>query len=177
MKTATTKGDTMTAADYLIQTVDPDTERFDFLLDLRRRVVRGKQLSTAQQAAVLRIADKRAALAAEREAEREALKDAPPAPDGKQTITGVIAKTMTKDTAYGWQEKMIVRLPDGNRVYCTIPAALIEGVTAAGPITYGPNYETQQLDGRRVEVTATWTRSDRDDHFAFGSRPRARFID
>lgn len=83
------------------------------------------------------------------------LENAPPAPEGRQTVEGAIISTKVIEGEYGTQIKMLVQLLDGNKVWCTVPSAL-DSVAC----------------GLAVRFTATFTRSTTDVHFAFAKRPK-----
>jgi hypothetical protein len=83
-----------------------------------------------------------------------------PAPTGRVTFDGEIVGVKTVDGLYGETTKITVKVttPDGTWLaWLTAPNALFSGDTA--------------LRGRQARFTATLTRSDRDEHFAFGKRP------
>jgi uncharacterized protein YigE (DUF2233 family) len=76
------------------------------------------------------------------------------APDGRETVEGVIQTTKYAPSNFGGEWKMTVRLTSGARVYVTIPKGC-HGVV-----------------GRTVKIVATFKRSERDPSFAVGSRPK-----
>ena len=97
-----------------------------------------------------------------------------PAGDGRFLIEGKVLSTKWKDNPFaprasggwgGWSTgsndatlKMTVRLPDGNRLWGTVPAPLIEAVE----------------DGvKEVKFTAKVKASDSDENFGFFSFPKA----
>lgn len=84
---------------------------------------------------------------------KEAVVPTTPAPAGKTIVKGRIASTKEVTSDWGTTWKMLVVLVDGNKVWCSIP----EGVK-------GDN-------GEEVIFKATFERSSKDEHFAFGSRP------
>lgn len=86
--------------------------------------------------------------------EREPEPEVPPAPEGKVVVEGVIVHTEWRESQYGGSTKMIVKADEGWKVWSTLPASL-----------------SGADKGDRVRFTATLARSDRDDAFAFASRP------
>jgi len=87
--------------------------------------------------------------------EAEANEPKGPAPTGRQEVTGTVLSIKEQDTPFGFTLKMLVKLENNSKVWCTVPSAALD-----------------ELD-RRDEITfkATFTPSDDDPHFAFGSRP------
>lgn len=78
-----------------------------------------------------------------------------PAPEGRVQVTGLVLGTKWKDSEFsrfGGTMKMLVRLTCHNKIWCTAP----DGVGKGDTITF----------------TATFQRSNTDQHFAFGSRPK-----
>ena len=84
---------------------------------------------------------------------KEAVVPTTPAPAGKTIVKGRIASTKEVTSDWGTTWKMLVVLVDGNKVWCSIP----EGVTGD--------------TGEEVTFKATFERSNKDEHFSFGSRP------
>lgn len=74
-------------------------------------------------------------------------------PQGRVTVTGEVLSVKEKVTSYGPKLKMLVRLPDGAKVYASVP----RGLTAT--------------PGTTVTFTATFTRSATDPSFSNGYRP------
>lgn len=123
------------------------------LADIAHKARRYGDASEKQVAFVERLlneVDQKLAAYAEREPEPEV----PPAPEGKVVVEGVIVHTEWRESAYGGSLKMIVKADEGWKVWSTLPASL-----------------TGADKGDRVRFTATLTRSDRDQGFAFASRP------
>jgi hypothetical protein len=83
-----------------------------------------------------------------------------PAPEGRVVVVGTVVKVAYVSDNYSYTEKyttkITVKSDAGYTVY----------VTAPGEIDLG-----DELKGKRVQFTATLTRSDRDESFAFGKRP------
>ena len=75
------------------------------------------------------------------------------APSGRVTVTGTILTTKTVHGDYGSTEKMLLGLPNGARVWLTLP-----GKARAGR-------------GDTITVTATFEVSRDDKSFGFGKRP------
>ncbi len=130
-----------------------------FLSDLLHKLNRYGSLSERQVAAALRSVERDAEFAARRAAQAAEVADAGPLVEGRRHIAGVIVSLKTQQSDYGTQFKMLVREDDGNKVWGTEPAS-ISGCEK----------------GQRVELTATVTRSDRDEHFGFFSRPSKAII-
>jgi hypothetical protein len=84
---------------------------------------------------------------------KEAVVPTTPAPAGKTIVKGRIASTKEVTSDWGTTWKMLVVLVDGNKVWCSIPEG-VKGDT-----------------GEEVTFKATFERSNKDEHFAFGSRP------
>ena len=84
------------------------------------------------------------------------LQSAPTEPltEGRRELNGEVLSVRWKDSDWGAALKMVVRLDCGNKIYCTVPAA-IDGVEA----------------GEHITFTATVKRSHDDEHFGFASRP------
>lgn len=79
---------------------------------------------------------------------------ATPATSGRQTVAGTILSIKEKYSDYGMQIKVLVKINDGWKLYCTLPKAII-------------NAEV----GDQIEMSVTVKKSYKDDYFAFGSRP------
>ncbi len=94
---------------------------------------------------------------ARQQAEAKAGEVKAPAPEGKATVTGIVTAIKSQENQFGpglvW--KFTVKADGGYSVWSTIPASLVDAVEI----------------GDRVEFTATLTRSDRDESFAFAKRP------
>lgn len=128
----------------------------DFLYDMIKQINKWGKLSPNQTAATYKWmagAAKRAEQAAEA---AERLSNVSPVRDGRQTLIGTILSTKWKPSPYGDQLKMLVELPDGNKVYGTMPKSL----RALMP-----------EKGAEVRFTATVQRSNDDEHFGFFSKP------
>lgn len=82
-----------------------------------------------------------------------------PAPSGRVAVTGEITSTKVVDGDYGTTYKMLVKSDEGFKVWCSIPAALLETTTP------------EEAKGRRITFTATLQPTQDDPSFAFGSRP------
>lgn len=138
--------------------------------DIKGRFDRHGLLSDAQIRLVLKL-DREAKERTARKAEER--KDHRDAPEGKQTVTGEIISAKWKDSAYGMQAKMTVKVPYNGGfflVWSTIPAHIVDDVekydeskNRAGSI--------EDLKGETVTFTASLSRSDTDAHFAFAKRP------
>ena len=142
------------AVQFLIDNNDA-VRNNSFLSELRYKYLKFHSLSTAQLAAVERSMEddaKRAALVA------SGIK----APEGDHLICGTIVSV--KASTYGFGA--VVTTDDGYKVWFRLPASLTRQVDS--PI---------DAKGRKVEFSATLTRSDNDALFAFAKRPtNAKFI-
>lgn len=85
------------------------------------------------------------------EAEALLLSTAPKLETGRHEISGVVLTIKTVESPYGLQDKMLVKLDNGNRVYGSVPSSI---------------YPDR---GDRVKLTATI--DPKEDHFGFYSRP------
>jgi hypothetical protein len=105
------------------------------------------------------IARQRAERAAQEAARRAS---AQPAPEGRVTVEGQVVGVKQHDVAgFGYYNrgsstilKMTLLLDNGSKVWMTVPGGVDQGIR-----------------GKRVRVTATFTRSSTDQSFAFGKRP------
>lgn len=126
-----------------------------FLSELRYKYLKFKSLTPSQIAAVERSREedaKRAALVA------SGIK----APEGDHLVCGTIISV--KASTYGFGA--VVTAEEGYRVWFRLPASLTRQVDS--PV---------EAKGRKVEFSATLTRSDNDALFAFAKRPtNAKFI-
>lgn len=126
----------------------------DILRDMWQKLVKWGSLSDKQVAFAKR-------LIAEAKAPKAAKPEEPaatePAPSGRVVVTGVILGLKTVESIYGDTVKMLVRSDAGGwKVWSTRPAAL-----------------ARVERGAHVRFTATLTPSDKDQFFAFASRPSA----
>jgi hypothetical protein len=86
--------------------------------------------------------------------------NAPALVEGRQEIEGVILKVEERDSDWGIQFKMTVKMDNGNVLWGTLPSA----VSSADR-------------GDRIAFTATVQVSDRDENFGFIRRPsKARLV-
>lgn len=132
--------------------------------DIAMKATRGDQL-LSDRAARFMVRKARGALTAKQQREAEAARTGSlvePVEEGKRQIDGNVVRVYWKDDEYyGGSFKMIVEEANGNRLWGTAPAKLLD--------TY-PGLESD-CDGVRIQFTATVTRSDRDPHFGFFKRP------
>lgn len=75
------------------------------------------------------------------------------APSGRCAVSGVVVSMKNQESDFGVVQKMLVKLDNGAKVWCTVPSKLTIERT------------------NRITVTATWSVSNDDKSFAFGSRP------
>lgn len=126
------------------------------ITDIVGKLVQYGSVSEKQMAfvkALLGRIEKRAVIAAERAAEREAAK---PVPVGRMRIVGKVLMTKWVETEFGTTQKMLVAHADGWKVYGTVPSMLRGGT---------------ELKGATVEFTATVEASKDDAKFGFFRRP------
>jgi|SRR5579859_5206325 len=125
-------------------------------------LIKNWELTPGQTAAVVKIAAKRAENAARKAAEAATeVVPTTPAPTGRVTVYGVIKGEKWVESDFGTTRKMLVKLDDGNKVWCSVPSKLFPFEPADG------------IKGKRIKLTATFERSKDDEHFSFGSRPNA----
>lgn len=79
----------------------------------------------------------------------------PDLPEGTYELIGTAVSVRTMNGRFGPQDKLLLQLDSGQRVYGTLPSSL----TGAEP-------------GQRVALTATVKRSDSDPLFGYFKRPR-----
>lgn len=121
-----------------------------------------------QEAAIRRIAARRAEEAAEPKTE---------VPSGRMVVTGVIVSTKHTWSQYGDTLKMLVKDDRGFKVFGTFPTSLADEIygiwyeTHQEENTWGPDCWEEQARGTRVTFTATLERSRDDANFGFYSRP------
>lgn len=85
-----------------------------------------------------------------------------PAPTGRARVKVEIIKVDLRDTPYGATLKMLGKLENGSRVWCTAPALRNED---------GARIDFEK--GNVLDMTATWEVAKDDKSFAFGKRPKA----
>lgn len=103
------------------------------------------------------------------------------APEGPTTVRGVLVSYKAEELLFGYARrtvyKMTVKVTTETGVYCvhgTLPQGLFD---AAEKALAFPDGLCEALKGCEVEFTATLTRSDRDEHFAFAAKPsKARLV-
>ena len=140
----------------LLEWMENQENPHGFIISLLSTVHKWGDLSQAQTRAAYKWmegAAKREAKAAEA---AERLSNAMPVRDGRYDILGTILSKKWKNTQFGDQLKMVVELPDGNRIYGTVPKAL----RAAGVEI-----------GSEIKFTATVEKSKNDEHFGFFAKP------
>lgn len=80
------------------------------------------------------------------------------APEGRVPVRGVVKSIKLVENEFGSVYKMLVVLDDHNKVYCSVPNDSPEEIEVNSTIVF----------------KATFTRSDKDEHFSFGSRPTTK---
>jgi hypothetical protein len=153
-----------------------DASTNPFVVDVLTRGRRYGDLTPRQFEAVVAAVARDAERAAGRPEEIKA-----PAPEGRVTLTGEIVSVKEHESAFGVTRKMTVKVstPEGVWLaWMTVPSGLIRGAAAHSVLLDGSKRPDPYdgLRGKTVEVTATLTRSDRDESFAFGKRPAGKFI-
>lgn len=142
----------------------------DFVIDVVRKFEQYGNLSERQGEALLR-AVAGAARRAEKQAQwAEENAQAADAPVGKQTVEGVVLSVKDYDSEYGTQWKMVVKLDDGSRVFCTIPKSILDFRQNEDGDWYA------DTKGKRVRFSASFEPSERDPKFSFGKRPTGASI-
>ena len=144
---------------------DMDTERFYFVNEMHRALIFFGYLTTGQADAMRRTLVKRQEMAAK---QLEDAVNAPEAdaPSGKHTVAGIVVSSKVEDGLYGPQRKMLVKLDDGNKVWGSMPASIIDGIREH----YGYT-EDAFKGGVRVSFSANFTVSNNDSHFSYYKRP------
>jgi len=94
---------------------------------------------------------------AEENARPEEPKPEAPVTEGRQDLTGTVLCTKVQDSHYGSTIKMLVKLPDHNKVWGTLPTSI--------------ECLDHDLNGCTIAFTGTVERSQDDDHFGFFKRP------
>lgn len=129
--------------------------------DLRSKLIRFGSLSEKQIALAFKLAGQVAEQNA-RQADEEARKIA--APEGKLTVDAVILSTRYQDNPYAYGTsvfKMLVMVDTEDGVWKawgTCPTSLEE--------------LSEELKGMKIQLTATFERSAKDESFAFFKRPK-----
>ncbi len=123
--------------------------------DIAAKLDRYGSLSEAQVALLHRLRQQEADKAAAKAAEPV---PTTPAPEGRVEVEGVVIGQKVVETDFGSTAKWLIRL--------TTPEFAANKVWVSA---FGGGAER----GDTVRFRATFTRSDRDPHFAFGSRPKA----
>lgn len=136
-----------------------ENERFNFLNEMHNAFDFFGYLTVGQAEATRRVLKKREEMAVQQLAEAPAT----PSPEGKQTIEGVIVSTRIDSGPYGNVRKMQVKLDDHNKVWGTMPVSIEDAIWNSS--------DDADAKGKRVSFTATFTRSDSDEHFSFYKRP------
>lgn len=144
----------------------------DFRSSIRMQFLTKGELTARQAEAFVNavwkdkeMAERKAAWEAEKKAKTDALLAAGvTAPEGRVRIEGTVKSVKRKFTSFGTVDKMLVEVTDGSKVWLSLPSR----VSGADLNT---DIGNQALVGKKVSVTATFTRSADDPTFSFGSRP------
>ncbi|MFZ9725629.1 MAG: hypothetical protein ACO3EH_00350 [Ilumatobacteraceae bacterium] len=118
--------------------------------DIAGKVARYKDISDKQVQLLYRLR--------QQQAERDAAKAAEPqpttpAPVGRADVSGTVLTVRSQESAFGTTRKALIRLTDHNKVWVSVPSS------------------SSFQRGWTVTIRATWERSEKDEHFSFGSRP------
>jgi hypothetical protein len=169
------------------------------IADMHRRLKRWGKLSDKQVAFALRLAAEASKTAEEKEAEAKRREEEntarPDVVDGRRTVTGKIVSTRVQEGHYGTQYKMLFVGDDGEKLWGSIPRALLDAMgkecgrlfdAAAEAFEAGDEAESDRLQdlarkmdqgyahtikGARVEFAATVEASKDDPKFGFYKRP------
>lgn len=120
-------------------------------LDLRNKTKFG--LSEKQIEFMNSLISSARALISKTAAEIEAKQQLAPLEEGRREITGQIVSFKEYHSQFGLTVKQLILLPDGNKVFGTVPS------------------KQEAEKGETVTLTATITRSPSDPNFGFYSRP------
>lgn len=134
-----------THTDIILWSLSADGHRI--AKDIVNKLARYGNLSEPQINLLYRLKNQ----AAERAAEPQ---PTTPAPVGRTRVSGVVVSTKTTSGRFGVSTKMIVKLDDFNKVWCSVPPGFTGG------------------KGDRIEFVATFKHADNDTHFAFGRVPK-----
>jgi hypothetical protein len=134
-----------------LDTINPNCERFSFLVNMIDAMDHYGSLTEGQINAVRNIMKKREEIAARQLAEVE---PTTPAPEGRVQVEGVVLSIKVQDTDFGSVIKMLVKLDDNNKVWGSLPSSL-----------------RTDIKGERIRFTGTFTQSKTDEHFSIFKRP------
>lgn len=133
------------------QAKKPEHQGNSFVRDVLNKLDQYGELSERQIECVIGSLARDAAFAAKRAAEPQPVA---PVAEGRVEVSGEVLTFKTQESMYGLTTKMLVRLSDLNKIWVTMPSA----------------YDLHK--GDKLTMKVTLTRSDKDPHFAFGSRPK-----
>lgn len=136
-------------ADALTHIDEPVHAKNFFAKDVLAKLDRFGSLSDKQVSAVVASLARDVSFAARHAAEAAEVKG--DAPNGRATVTGLVLSVKAKESQYGVTLKALIKLTNNAKVYVTAPGGIERGDT--------------------VTIKATWTVSNDDKSFAFGSRP------
>jgi hypothetical protein len=135
-----------------------------FISDLMHKLHRYGSLSEKQIGALVKIKARNDDFLARNAAQAEALADAPPLAEGRQTVEGEVVMVKFYDNDFGGTFKMLVKMDDGNKVFGSVPSNLME-------IKVEENVYENLGKGDRVKFDAAVTPKADDVHFGFYKRP------
>ena len=151
----------------------------DFFLSLQSQLNSRGELSDRQLEFVTKEITRSKQREELRAKDAEAVKDAPAIEDGRYVVAGEVVGVKTVESDWGLTTKMMLKAPNGNKFWLTVPKALEDNIINErniwlrdqdSPETSG-RPEPAPLKGRQVAIMASWTVSKDDPHFAFGKRP------
>lgn len=142
---------------------DYDSKDHPFLQDMKRALGQYGNLTENQLNATKKFMASAAKFEAAKAAKAAEMTDVPDLPEGRMDLVGEIVSTKWQNSDYGTTLKMLVRLPDGNKVYGTVPESMTTWSAETGT--------TYPDKGTQVSFTATVTRSKDDRNFGFFKRP------
>lgn len=141
-------------ASFLEEVKKPVHARNSFVHDLASKLMEFGSLSARQVEAGL------ASLRKDERSAADALKPKGPAPEGRVQVVAKVLGAKYYENGFGETFKMTAELPNGSRVFCTVPSALLIKMN-----------EFPKKQGLHVRFTATFTPKKEDPSFAFGLRP------
>lgn len=150
-------------------TADPGAQRkppHEFVISLADQLRTRGELSERQVTAANKFLAREQEWQARRQAESDAMSDVAPVAEGRRQIVGEIVSTKWQDSDYNMGcLKMLVREPDGNKLWGTVPRSIDYYLVCAEP------KRLDTLVGQKVTFTAEVKRSDKDPHFGVLKRP------
>lgn len=153
--------------DAFLEDIDENTEKFAFIVDMKRALNMWGYLTERQIESTLKCIKAREDFIA-RKIEEDANRVEPEFEllEGRRVIEGTVqSHKWTEDTGYGRQHKMVVVEADGNKVYGSVPRDISDY------LYHNDENENRELRGLKVKLTATVERSKNDENFGYYKRP------